>query len=221
MTLVKICGLTNAEDTRMAMDLGADLLGFVNAEGSPRYLTPDEIARIISEVQPVVPTVLVTHLQDVDQILNNFDAATTDILQLHAPLTLDDYRRIMEAVPVVIANVSVDADQRVLTRELRERVYRLSEIVSYILLDTRFGGEIGGTGRSYDWSIAAALKAVSHKPIIIAGGLNSDNVAEAVRQVHPFAVDVSSGVESAPGRKDVEMMRAFIENAKMHKYQGA
>jgi len=214
MTSVKICGLTNVEDAQMAMNLGADFLGFVNAEKSPRYLTPDEIARIITEVQPLVPTVLVTHSQDISQILNNFDAATTDILQLHAQLTLDEYAEIMETAPTVIANVSVDAGLKKATEWLKTRVSQVSGIVDYILLDTRFGQEIGGTGKTYDWSIAAALKAVSQKPIIIAGGLKPENVAEAVRQVRPFALDVSSGVESIVGRKDAEKVRAFIENAR-------
>jgi len=214
MTYTKICGLTNVEDAQMAIGLGADFLGFVNAEKSPRYLTPDGIARIIAEVQPLTPTVLVTHSQDISQILNDFDAATTDILQLHARLTLDEYEEIMGTIPTVIANVSVDAGLHAPTEELKARVSKVSELVDYILLDTRFGREIGGTGKAYDWSIAAALKAVSQKPIIIAGGLKPENVAEAVRRVQPFAVDVSSGVESAVGKKDAEKVRAFIENAR-------
>jgi phosphoribosylanthranilate isomerase len=91
MTFVKICGLTNPEDAFMALEAGADLLGFVNAEKSPRYLTPEEISGIINEVAPGVPTVLVTHSVDVTHILNTYEAAATDIVQLHAPLTLDEY----------------------------------------------------------------------------------------------------------------------------------
>lgn len=214
MTLVKICGLTNPEDAQMAMDLGADFLGFVNAESSPRYLTPDEISRIITEISPLVPTVLVTHSFEVNEILNNFEAAGTDILQLHAALTLDEYQEVKSMVPTVIANISIDAGLRKVTDELKTRICETSKIVDYILLDTRFGDDIGGTGKTYDWSIAAELKNFSEKPIVIAGGLDPSNVAEAVRQVQPFGVDVSSGVEAIVGRKDRQKVEAFIRNAK-------
>lgn len=214
MTLVKICGLTNPEDARTAMDSGADLLGFVNAEASPRYLTPDEIARIISEVDPVVPTVLVAHSRDVTGLLNSFEAAGTDILQLHAPLAPDEYAQVKASVPEVIANVSVDSGLAAATPELKDRVRMVSERVDYLLLDTKFGKEIGGTGRTYDWSIAAELKRHSSKPVIMAGGLTPSNVADAVRQVKPYGADVSSGVESVVGRKDPAKVRAFVRNAK-------
>lgn len=214
MTFVKICGLTNPEDAQMAMDMGADFLGFVNAEKSPRYLTPDEVARIINEINPLVPTVLVTHSQDVTEILNSYEAAATDILQVHAPLSFDEYVEIKAMAPIVIANVSIDAGLEKATEKLKGRVAMISEVVDYILLDTKFGKEIGGTGKTYDWSIASDLKKDSLAPVVMAGGLNPGNVAEAVFQVKPFAVDVSSGVESVVGRKDPQKIRAFINQAK-------
>ncbi len=215
VTLVKICGLTNPEDAQAAMELGADLLGFVNADNSPRYLTPDEISRIISEVQPIVPTVMVTHSQDTSEILNSFDAARADILQLHAPLLLGEYSELKERVSTIIANVSIEAGLKSPTEELKRRVAKVSKTVDYILLDTKVGKEIGGTGVPYDWSVAAELKAFSKKPVIIAGGLNPLNVALAVKQVKPFAVDVSSGVESEVGLKDRTKLEAFIKRAKL------
>ncbi len=215
MTFVKICGLTNPEDAILAMDLGADLLGFVNAENSPRYLTPDEIARIITEIGPIVPTVLVTHSQDVDEIINSFEAAGTNILQLHAPLTFDEYFEIKELVPTVIANISIDAELKGVTDALKSRLSKLGEMADYILLDTKAGKEIGGTGKTYDWSIAAVMRNLSQRPVIMAGGLKPENIADAVRRVRPYAVDVSSGVEYEPGLKDPEKMKAFIRNAKL------
>jgi phosphoribosylanthranilate isomerase len=214
MTKVKICGITNPEDAQMAIDLGADFLGFVNAEKSTRYLTPDEISRIISEVEPLIPTVLVTHSQSLDEITNSFEAAGTDILQIHAPLDITDYESIKEIVPTVIGNISIPAGLDTITSELKLRTKAVSEIVDYTLFDTKFGKEIGGTGRTYDWGIAKELEAYSNKPVIIAGGLNPSNVAEAVKKVSPFAVDVSSGVESEPGKKDPRMVREFIRRAK-------
>ncbi len=215
MTLVKICGLTNPEDAQAAMELGADLLGFVNAENSPRYLTPDEISRIISEIQPLVPTVMVTHSQDTGEILNSFEASGADILQAHAPLQMSEYSELKERVSTVIANISIDAGLKSPTEELKRRVAKVSEIADYILLDTKVGKEIGGTGVSYDWAVAAELKAFSKKPVIIAGGLNPSNVAQAVKQLKPFAVDVSSGVESEVGMKDPAKLEAFIKRAKL------
>jgi phosphoribosylanthranilate isomerase len=212
--IVKICGLTNPEDAQMAMDLGADLLGFVNAERSPRYLTPDEISRIIAEINPIVPTVLVTHSQDVTDILNNFEAAGTDILQAHAALTPDEYTELKDAVPTLIVNVSVDANLKSATEALKKRVSELSQIADYLLFDTKFGAEIGGTGRPYDWSIAAELKGHSQKPVIMAGGLTPKNVAEAIKSARPFGVDVSSGVESSVGIKDYNLVKEFIRQAK-------
>ncbi len=214
MTFVKICGLTNPEDAQMAMELGADLLGFVNAENSPRYLTPDEISQIITELGPVVPSVLVTHSQEVDQILNSFDASGADILQLHAPLSFDGYAEIRDSVPTIIANVPIDSGMKKIDESLKLKVSQLSEIMDYILFDTKVGKEIGGTGVPYDWSIAEELKALSKKPVIIAGGLTPLNVSAAVRQVRPIAVDVSSGVESEVGIKDYAKVSAFIRNAK-------
>jgi len=215
MTLVKICGLTNPEDALMAMEAGADLLGFVNAERSPRYLTPDEIARIISEIQPIVQTVLVTHSQDVSDILNNFHAAGTDVLQAHAPMTIVEYQELKESVPILIANISIEASLKSPTDALKKRVSAVSEIADYILFDTKFGTEIGGTGKPYNWDIAAGLKAHSQKRVIIAGGLNPANVAHAIMQATPFGVDVSSGVESAVGQKDAKLVSEFITRAKL------
>lgn len=214
MTAVKICGLTNPEDAQMAMELGADFLGFVNAERSPRYLTPDEIARIISEISPTVPTVLVTHSQDITEILNNFEAAGASVLQAHAALKPEEYAELKESVPTLIANVSVDANLKSATDLLKKRVSELSQIADYILLDTKFGVEIGGTGRPYDWSIAAELKKHSSKPVIIAGGLRPGNLTDAIRGVRPFGVDVSSGVESSVGVKDYVLVRGFVRAAK-------
>jgi phosphoribosylanthranilate isomerase len=157
---------------------------------------------------------MVTHSQDPTEIINNFEAAGTDILQLHAPLFLEEYLEIKSLVPRAIANISVDAALKEVTQKLKTRICETSEIVDYILLDTKFGDEIGGTGKTYDWAIAEELKKYSSKPVIIAGGLNPQNVFDAVSRVSPFAVDVSSGVEALPGKKDFQKVQAFIRNAK-------
>jgi len=215
---VKICGLTNLQDAGVAVDAEADFLGFVNAPMSPRFLEVDEIAGIIKELEPPVPTVLVTHSQAVEDIFLAFEGCGADVLQLHAALHLEEYRyigkRIHDAGGAVIANISIPAELEAPTPELIGRVKEVSALADDILLDTKAGKEIGGTGVTYDWSIAAELKKHSKAPVIIAGGLGPDNVSKAVAEVHPFAVDVSSGVESRPGKKDEPKVRAFIKNAK-------
>jgi phosphoribosylanthranilate isomerase len=213
-TKVKICGLTNPEDALMAQDMGADMLGFVNAPRSPRYLTPDEIAMIIGEVSPLVPTVMVTHSQDVSEIINCFDASGADILQLHAPLHPEEYTEIRDRVPQVIANVSIDVSLGQISDALIERVCILSQAADYILFDTKSGNDIGGTGKIYNWAIAAELKEYAEKPVIVAGGLNPFNVGDAIKKIKPFAVDVSSGVELALGQKDPRLVEPFIRRAK-------
>lgn len=214
MAFVKICGLTNVEDACFAESAGADLLGFVNAQNSPRYLSPDEISRIIRELNPRVPTVLVSHSIDTTEILNNFEAAETDILQVHSPLTFDEYLELKERVPFVIANISIPAELEKSSDALKTRTSKLSSFVDYILFDTLAGTEIGGTGKTYDWSVAADLKAHSKVPIIIAGGLNPSNVEKAISISRPYAVDVSSGIERSIGEKDETMVASFIKRAK-------
>jgi len=211
---VKICGLTNLGDARMAVEAGADFLGFVNAPKSPRFLETDEIKSLIKELEPPVPTVLVTHSQDVEELLFAFADSGADILQVHARLEPEGYKRVRQKVDNVIANVSVPAGLEEPAPELLEQVRMVSSFADFVLFDTTSKGEIGGTGVAHDWSVAAELKKASKAPVVVAGGLGPDNVADAVRIIQPFGVDVSSGVESEPGKKDANKVRDFIMRAK-------
>ncbi len=208
MVLVKICGLTNPEDVLLSIDAGADFLGFVNAK-SPRYLTPEEIARLISETDPSVPTVLVVDSTDTNIILNTFEAAGTDLLQIHAPLPLSDYSILKDSAPGLIATVHVPKE---LTDTFMKRVYEISKIADYILLDTMSATASGGTGEVFNWGVVPRIR--SKAPIILAGGLSPENVSEAIRIARPFAVDVSSGVEMVKRKKDPSKLRRFIHLAK-------
>jgi phosphoribosylanthranilate isomerase len=214
MTHVKICGLTNPEDVLVAEDAGADLLGFVNAPNSPRYLTPDEINALITETEPIIPTVMVTHSIDVTEILNNFEAAGAGLLQIHAPLMIAEYDEIKSVVPGIIANISIPSDAHTVTPQMVNRVKAISQIADYILLDAKVGAMIGGTSTSYDWSLARDLINHSEAPVFIAGGLNPGNVKDAIAVAQPTGVDVSSGVEDSPGKKSTEKLIAFIKAVK-------
>ena len=197
MVRVKICGITNPEDARMAVEAGADALGFVLFRGSPRCISPDQAAAIIHSLPPFVQTVGLFVNEEPATVNSVADQCGLDLVQLHGEES-PDYctavnRRIIKAFRVKDAS-TLDA--------------MTSYRVAACLLDAWSPAARGGTGTTFNWEIAARA-AASHS-IILAGGLTPDNVAGAVATVHPYAVDVSSGVESAPGKKDAGQVSRFI-----------
>jgi phosphoribosylanthranilate isomerase len=202
MTRVKICGITNPEDALAAVDAGADALGFVFFRESPRHIFPEEAARIIALLPPFVQTIGLFVNEDNAAINEIAKLCRLDLLQLHGdekPEQCEQLgRRVMKAFRI-------------------KSMTCLDPIESYriagYLLDAYSPSAYGGTGMAFNWEIAA--EAVRrHGRVILAGGLTPENVAEAIRKVRPCAVDVSSGVESAPGKKDLQKVREFIRNAK-------
>lgn len=200
---VKICGITQVEDALAAVDAGADALGFMFFEQSKRNLSFDRAAAIIRELPPFVTKVGV-FVNATEEFIGRALAATgIDTLQLHGEEPPEFCGR--------FAPVKVIKAFRMSGRE------SLAECLRYPrhawLLDSFVAGAHGGTGATFDWDVAA--EAVHRHPMtILAGGLKPATVADAVRKVRPFAVDVSSGVELAPGRKDHALVRQFIETAK-------
>jgi phosphoribosylanthranilate isomerase len=199
---VKICGLTRVEDAMVAADAGADALGFVLYKESPRCITAEQAQDIISRVPPFVTTVGLFVNQPAHWVRVIAERCGVDTLQFQG----DETPAYCEA----FAQRSIKAI-RVKDRASLEGMaeYRVRAFV----LDAYREGEYGGTGQTFDWDLAVAAK--THGRIILAGGLTPDNVAEAIRRVRPFAVDVSSGVEgSTRGVKDHGKIRAFIQAAK-------
>lgn len=201
MVKVKICGITNLEDALTAVQAGADALGFVFCSASPRNVTPELAAEIIRQLPPFVQTVGLFVNESLATVNETADRCGLDIVQLHGE-ELPDFcaavkRRTIKAFRVKDAN-------------------SLESMESYptaaYLLDAWSPVAHGGTGHSFNWEIAA--DAAVRLPIILAGGLTPDNVAAAVQQVRPYAVDVSSGVEAAPGKKDATLVREFIQKAR-------
>lgn len=197
MVRVKICGITNLEDALMAVEAGADALGFVFFRGSPRYISADRAAAIIRRLPPFIQTVGLFVNEELATVNAGADQCGLDLVQLHGEET-PDYcaavnRRIIKAFRV---------------KDLASLDEMTNYHVAAYLLDAWSPAAHGGTGTTFNWEIAARA-AASHR-IILAGGLTPDNVAGAVATVHPYAVDVSSGVESGPGKKDVALVRAFI-----------
>ena len=198
--LVKVCGLTSAEDAAAVAEAGADAVGFVFWPGSPRAVQPETAARIARALPPFVLRVGVFVDAPRDVLRRTADEVGLDLLQLHggeAPSDLAGLpRRALKAVRVGAGFVPEDA-------------LRYEGRAAGILLDTRSGRTPGGTGESFDWSMAREVRERASF-LVLAGGLAPGNVATAIRAVRPDAVDVSSGVESAPGRKDAQRVREFV-----------
>jgi len=201
MVKVKICGITILEDALAAVEAGADALGFVFYPPSPRHIHPEQAADIIRRLPPFVQTVGLFVDAELSIVNTTADRCGLDVVQLHGDET-PGYcesvrRRVIKAFRV---------------RDISSLDSLLQYQVSGCLLDAWSPAAPGGTGQSFNWEIAAV--AAAQRPIILAGGLTPDNVAEAVRRVQPYAVDVSSGVECAPGRKDIDKVRTFITRAR-------
>jgi phosphoribosylanthranilate isomerase len=202
---VKICGITNLDDAKAAVDAGADALGFILYPASKRFIPIERAMEIVEELPPFVQTVAVTvnankEFTDLGwrKKLKHFGLA-----QLHGQESPVHVKAVSKYLPVI----------KVFPADRAAEVGPAAYAVSAFLLDTP-SADHGGTGRIFDWSLALAFKQRTTKPLILSGGLNPENVAKAVETVHPYAVDVSSGVESSPGKKDHAKLRDFIRICK-------
>jgi phosphoribosylanthranilate isomerase len=197
---VKICGVTRLEDALAAVRLGADAIGFNFWPRSKRYLPPADARAIVRRLPTFVSAVGVFVDPTRDEVRKAADAAGIVLAQLHG----DETPELCLEMPLPVLKAIRVGDAR-----------SLLQIASYevrgFVLDTPSPG-YGGSGRVFDWSLVADV--AREMPVVLAGGLTPENVAEAVRTVRPWAVDVASGVESAPGVKDEQKMRRFIEAAK-------
>ncbi len=203
MTRIKICGVTGMDDARDAALLGADAIGLNFHPESPRCVTPERAMRIIDSLPPFVTAVGVFVNYGDPAALEDFATSIRlDAVQLHGDES-PDYCRVISRVKVIKAFQ--------VTSEFHVESLR-NYPVSGFLLDTYSRDARGGTGRTFDWSRAVGANAFGR--IVMAGGLNPENVGALVAALHPFAVDVASGVESAPGRKDYDLMRRFVESVR-------
>lgn len=198
-TRVKICGITRAEDARLAVELGAAALGFNFYPLSPRYIAPPAAAEIIRQLPPSVVAVGVfADASDAVRVAEVAREAQVSAVQLHGP-------RFPEPESALDGFLIIRA---VAVREGFEPSQLAGLQASAVLLDAYDPQLFGGTGKACDWRLAR--EATRHATIILAGGLTPESVAEAIREVRPFAVDVASGVESAPGLKDPMKLKAFF-----------
>jgi len=208
---VKICGITCEEDLKMVCNLGADAVGFiVGVPSSPRNLTLEKAKRLIRRVPIFVKSVLVTVPKSIEEILRLYTELRPDIIQIHGiiPLKISVLKR-KGLNAFLVAAISVKSKNALQTAVKHARLF------DAVLVDSYVAGRYGGTGVIHDWSVSKRIREAIHpKPLILAGGLNPENVKEAVKAVKPYAVDVSTGVELSPGIKDPEKVKAFIRNAK-------
>lgn len=198
-TRVKICGITNLEDALAAVRLGADALGFIFVAASPRCITPEAARAIIDRLPPYVTPVAVTVNAPRPELDAIMARSGCQLAQVHG----DEPPAYLDALPfpaVKAIAVADAADLAVLPCYPHARAF---------LLDTKKPGHYGGTGQTFDWGIIHAAPPIP-QPIILAGGLTPDNIVEAIRIAHPYAVDVSSGVEREPGRKDHDKLAALF-----------
>lgn len=201
MVKVKVCGITNVNDGMACATMGADFIGFVFAP-SPRRVTPEQARAVIDQLPVPVKTVGIFVNEDPEKIRQIRGFCGLDAVQLHGDESED---MVAELGGSVIKALRVGSHG-----EPDPNAYPNATL----LLDAYCPQARGGTGTTFDWNLAAAT--AKRRRVILAGGLTPENVIEAVQTVHPYAVDVSSGVESAPGRKDHAKLERFIRRAKAH-----
>jgi len=201
MTQVKICGITQHDDAQVAVEAGADMLGFIFYPPSPRYIDPEHVREMVDRLPPNVKTVGVFVNESAESITRIVQTSGVQVVQLHGDErpelcqmlswpVVKAFRFTGQVRPELMANYDVDA---FLVEGFHDSLY-------------------GGAGAQADWPQVATLH--SYGRIILAGGLTPENVQEAVRVVQPYAVDVGSGVEAEPGKKDWQKVRTFVQQAK-------
>lgn len=211
---VKICGFTNLEDVKAACALGVDMVGVVLVPESPRHVTVEQAELIFptaSEGVAKVAVIMPKGPKDVEEVARELKP---DYIQIHLTFPakeLHKVKRRLDAGLIVVAPIPQQVED---SRGIVDEAIKAAEQADFVLLDTK-GPSTGGTGLTHDWSLSRQIREAVSKPVFLAGGLSPSNVKEAIRSVQPYGVDVATGVESSPGKKDIKLMREFIEAARM------
>ena len=207
MTRVKICGIMNSDDLALAIEAGADAVGFVvEIEDSRHCISAQKAADLVHKVPVYTKSVAVIHPKDIDDAMRLADITRADVLQLHSSLPPLDLAALRSRISQKLV-VAVAAD------EGGKQAKSYETVADAILLDSMVEGRLGGTGRVHDWDKSAGIVRSLPVPVILAGGLDPGNVVQAIERVRPYAVDVSSGTETG-GRKDPLKIRAFVEKVR-------
>ncbi|MCX5679114.1 MAG: phosphoribosylanthranilate isomerase [Candidatus Omnitrophica bacterium] len=201
MTKIKICGITNMIDALAAAELGVDMLGFVFYNKSKRYVEAKTVRGIVNELPGSILKVGVFVNEERDKVLDIAADLSLDILQLHGDET-PEYCALLKGEYKVMKAFRIK--DKTSLRSVNDY------IVDYYLFDTYQKSSAGGTGEIFDWELLKDFEVL--KPFILSGGLDPDNVGKAILEVAPYGVDVSSGIESSPGKKDIGLLKKFVTN---------
>ena len=210
---VKICGITNWDEAKLCIDAGVDALGFLVGitHLAEDQVTRDEALEIIKKVPPFISTVAVTHLTDAAEVIDICRYLGVTTVQIHNVMTPENVKLVRMEMPSVKIIKTFHVDEQLSIETIKPFV----NLVDAVLFDTKTEDRLGGTGITHDWNITSRISKEIGLPIILSGGLNSDNVASAIQKIPPlFAVDVNSGVETK-GKKDFERVKKFTHIAKM------
>jgi len=203
MTRIKICGMTNKPDAIAAAELGVDMLGFVFYKKSKRYVEPGAAEEIANELPPSVAKAGVFVDAGQEDVVRIAEDVGLDILQFHGDETPEYCDYFKTRFKVIKAFSLKD----------RKDLKKINDYgADFYLLDTYRSDTAGGTGEAFDWKILKDFEFL--RPVILSGGLTPKNVGAAIRELAPFGVDVSTGVEASPGRKDAELMKEFVHNVR-------
>jgi phosphoribosylanthranilate isomerase len=208
MILAKICGMKTLEDALVAAEVGADMLGFhVELTGGRSPLSTESAAKMIAVLPEGVASVVVTSVTDANKLIELGRSTGATTLQLYGDATPETVRSVKAALPgVEIWKVLNVRDENSVAK-----AKEYENVADAITLDSvPKGDQKGGTGETHDWTISKRIVESVSTPIVLAGGLNPENVIDAIRAVHPYAVDVNSGVSDPDGSKDIEKVKAFI-----------
>jgi phosphoribosylanthranilate isomerase len=213
MFTIKICGITRPEDAEAAAAAGADAIGLNFYEKSPRYIDADRAREIIAALPPSVVKVGVFVNAPMQEVCRAFDELSLDLVQLHGDEPLEYLAQLGDRPIIKALRVSGTEGLRAMVDYIAvcKKLYRAPR---FILLDAPLSEGFGGSGKSADWTLAKRYYAAPGPPLVLAGGLRPDNVAEAIRMTGPQAVDTAGGVESQPGIKDPVAIAAFVAAAK-------
>jgi phosphoribosylanthranilate isomerase len=212
---VKICGIRNIAELTMALNAGADAVGFITEVpvDSPRKISLVEASVLISKVPIFVTSVLVIMPENAQEAIHMIQTARPAAVQIHNSLPLRELEKIKAMGVKLIKTIPVP--QTAQHETLIKQIAELSGMADAVLLDTALEGKIGGTGATHNWDISSKVVLKVGLPVILAGGLNPENVGMAVKSVHPYAVDTASGVETGE-RKDENKVKSFVKNARMY-----
>ena len=220
MTRVKVCGITNLDDARMAVQAGADALGFIFVENTPRFVTPEQVGPIVRRLPPFVTAVGVFWDHPAGHVKAVVEACGLGAIQFHGDETPEDCQGysvpVIKTIKLPPAGTIDGLPEYRVTERFGAFLYR--KVVAAYLLDSQARWSEGEGREPVEWRSIRVMGQMSppesRVPIILSGGLTPDNVAAAVEIVRPHAVDVNSGVEARPGRKDADKVRRFLAEAK-------